>query len=62
MRPRRLEKKKTETTRKQTQVALKTRRKIRRQRRNLADQLVDQITNISSLVRRRDKKSQRLIT
>jgi hypothetical protein len=53
-------KKKIETTRKLTQVALKTRRKKRRRRRNLADQLVDLRTSISSLARRRDRKSQRL--
>jgi flagellar motility protein MotE (MotC chaperone) len=57
MRPRRPEIKKTETTRKQTQEALETKRKIRRQRRNLADQLVDQRTSISFLVRRKDRKS-----
>jgi hypothetical protein len=59
-RQRRLEKKKIETTRKLTQVALETRRKIRRQRRNLADQFVDLRTSISSLVKRRDRKPQRL--
>jgi hypothetical protein len=56
MRLRRLEIKKTETTRKRTQEALETRRRIIRQRRNLADQLVDQRTSISSLVRRRGQK------
>jgi hypothetical protein len=59
-RQRRLEKKKIETTRKLTQVALETRRKIIKQRKNLADQFLVLRTSISSLVRRRDRKSQRL--
>jgi hypothetical protein len=55
-RQRRPEKKKTETTRKQIQADLETRRKIKRRRRNLADQIVDLRSSISSLVRRKDRK------
>jgi hypothetical protein len=57
-RQRRPEKKKIETTRKLTQVALEKKRKIGRRRRNLADQIVDLRTSISSLIRRQERKSQ----